>query len=64
MSIPTPHESDSGDFKPLEKSTDKVDLKDFDAPTNWIQSPTNPLVEINKITGKMRTKDFTYISRT
>lgn len=59
MSIPTPHEPDDYDFKPINPSApDKPNLKDFDDESNWLQSTTNPSIQINRITGKMRTKDF------
>ena len=61
MSIPIPHEPDNPDNKPLPSPStnpSKPNLKDFDHASNWITSPTNPAIEINTITGRMRTKDF------
>jgi hypothetical protein len=60
MSIPTPKDFPSDDFKPLPSSPpeDKPNLKDFDNEANWRQSTTNPSIEVNTITGKFRTKDF------
>lgn len=59
MSIPTPKEFPSPDFKqiptPAPTPTAK---KDPDHESNWITSSTNSLIEINRVTGKMRTKDF------
>ena len=61
MSIPIPPQSPDYESKPLpsKPDTDKPNLKDFDDEANWRQSPTNPAIEINIITGRMRTKDFT-----
>ena len=59
MSIPKPHEPEDYESKPLRKSTaNKPNLKDFDDEANWLTSPTNPSVEYNIITGRVRTKDF------
>jgi hypothetical protein len=61
MPIPIPHEPDNPDNKPLPSPPSppaKPTLKDFDDESNWITSPTNPAIEINTITGRMRTKDF------
>ena len=58
MSIPKPPEPPDYEPKPLSQPV-KPNLKDFDHESNWRQSTTNPAIEINIITGRMRTKDFT-----
>ncbi len=60
MSIPIPPQSPDYEFKslPSKPTSDKPNLKDFDDDCNWKQSPTNPDVQINIITGKMRTRDM------
>jgi hypothetical protein len=66
MTLPTPHEPENTDNKPLSPSptsSDKPNLKDFDDESNWIDSPTNSAIQINQITGAMRTKDYSYLSR-
>jgi hypothetical protein len=58
MSIPTPSDPNNPDFKPLPTDVVKPNVKDFDDKANWITSSTNPSIECNVITGKLRTKDF------
>lgn len=47
------------DFKPLPPPIHKSPpVKQDDDESNWYQHPTNSDVEINKVTGKFRTKNF------